>query len=48
MDKDATIAMLRKYNRAKEYFNYDCPSLKQFEEESKLIAGTDLEPLILN
>ena len=41
MYKDATIAMLRKYNRAKEYFNYNCPSLKQFEEESKLIAGTD-------
>lgn len=41
MYKDATIAMLRKYNRAKEYFNYDCPSLKQFEEEFKLIAGTD-------
>lgn len=40
MYKDATIAMLRKYNRAKEYFNYDCPSLKQFEEEFKLIAGT--------
>lgn len=28
MYKDATICMLRKYNRAKEYYNYTCPSLE--------------------
>ena len=42
--KDATIAMIRKYERAKEYLNIDCPSLEQFKEEFVLTAGTDLEP----
>ncbi len=39
--KDATIAMIRKYERAKKYLNISCPSLEQFKEESGLIAGTD-------
>lgn len=39
MYKDATIAMLRKYNRTSEYFNYYCPSLEKFKEESRLIDG---------
>ncbi len=39
--KDATIAMIRKYERAKQYLNISCPSLEQFKEESGLIAGTD-------
>lgn len=41
MYNNATIAMLRKFRRAKQYFNLQCPSLKQFEDEFRLIAGTD-------
>lgn len=33
MYKDATIALLRKFKRAQEYYNLQCPSLKQFEDE---------------
>lgn len=46
--KDATICMIRKYELSKKYLNINCPSLEQFKEESRLIAGTNLELQVLN
>lgn len=40
--EESTIAMIRKYNRANEYLNITCPSLEQFKDECRLIAGTSL------
>lgn len=40
--KDATIAMIRKYEKAKLLLNIDCPSLEQFKEEFKLTDGDQL------
>lgn len=37
--KDATICMIRKYEKAKEYLNICCPSLEKFKEEVRLIDG---------
>mgnify|MGYP001496392652 CR=1 FL=1 len=43
--KDATIAMIRKFNKAEKLLNINCPSLKQFEDESRLIDGEALRAL---